>query len=213
MSEFDTLSGPGDPFATVSGGMGVDYAQMNKGVTPIFFVEYLPDPAASERDGMAKMREFERVRIIVAGDSLNQPVAPLDDAMKERFSEQYAKWKANKAERHIEGTRITDWPAITRLQAAEFHANGVFSVENLRDLSDAHVAKFADGRIWREKAGAWLETAKNGAHDMKLAAENERMKSEMDELKRQVADLASRIPRDEDEPARRGPGRPPRQAA
>ena len=208
MSEFDTLSGPGDPFATVSGGMGVDYAQMNKGVTPIFFVELLPDPAASELAGMAKMREFERVRIIVAGDALNQPVHPVDDNLRERFADQYARWKANKAERHIEGTRITEWLAITQLQAAEFHANGVFSVENLRDLSDAHVAKFADGRIWREKAGAWLETAKTGANDMRLAAENERMKEEIAELKRQFSELATRIPRDDEDAPRRGPGRP-----
>ena len=69
----DTLGGVGDPFATVSGGFGIDYAQMNKGVQPIFFVEPVEDAAASERDGVPRYREEERVRLIVAGDMFNQP--------------------------------------------------------------------------------------------------------------------------------------------
>ena len=85
---FDTLGGPGDPFATVGASFGgVDYASMNKGIQPIFFVEPVEDKAASEKEGVVRFRDEERVRLIVAGDMFNQPVHPVDDSIKERFAE------------------------------------------------------------------------------------------------------------------------------
>jgi hypothetical protein len=77
-----------DPvFASVNENGGVDYTPHNKGVTPVFFIESVIDPSASEKAGRAIYQDMERVRIHVAGDSLSVAVHPVDDAIKARFEE------------------------------------------------------------------------------------------------------------------------------
>jgi len=198
----DYLGGVGDPFATVQGGFGgINYAQMNKGVQPIFFVEPVEDQAASERDGVPRYREEERVRLIVAGDMFNQPVHPVDSNIKERFPLAYEAWKAKRQEKHIDGTPLKQWPLLSPVQIAEFEASGIFSVESLRDIADTNVNRIADGRIWREKAKAWLEQAKDGAAATRLAAENERLREQLERLEKRIDEM-------DKEAVKRGPGRP-----
>lgn len=193
------------PFATVNGGFGVDFAEMNKGVQPLFFTVTEPDPAASEREGMAKYRVEERVHLIVAGDPFNVSARPVDEDIKNRFPEHYARWLSSKQAKHIEGTPLKQWPLLTLVQIAEFEAANVFSVEMLAELADANVNRVPEGRIWREKAKAWLAQAKDGATATRLAAENERLREMIDNLEKRVADVEAA--------EKRSPGRPPRQAA
>lgn len=58
-------------------------------------------------------------------------------------------------------------------------------------------------------AKAFLESSKDSGVASALAAENERLKSDMSILKEQVSTLASRLEAYEE---RRGPGRPPKAA-
>jgi hypothetical protein len=199
--------GVASPFAAVGDFGQVNYAEMNKGVQPIFFTEPVRDDAASERDGVPRYRDEERVQIIVAGDQFNRAVHPVDDAIKARFPEHYARWQATKKDMHIDGTPLKQWPLLSPAQVAEFSAINILSVEMLAELSDANVSKIFDGRIWREKAKAWLEQAKDGATATRYAAENERLKQQVDALTARVNELANEVG------DRRGPGRPPKQAA
>jgi len=192
--------GVSTPFATVNGGFGVDFAEMNKGVQPIFFTEPVQDFGASEREGVPRFREEERVRLIIAGDMFNQPVHPVDEAIKNRFPEHYARWKASRTERHVEGTPIRSWPLLSNVQIAEFEAANVFSVEMLAELADQNINKIMDGRVWRDKAKAWLSQAKDGATVTRFAAENARLTEKLEQLERQVAEMAAEH--------KRGPGRP-----
>jgi len=198
----DYLGGVGDPFATVSGGFGgINYSEMNKGVQPIFFVEPVADAKASEEAGVPKFREEERVRLIVAGDMFNVAVHPVDSSIKERFPVQYEAWKAKKTEKHIDGTPLKQWPLLSPVQIAEFEAAGIFSVEGLQNIADANINRIADGRIWREKAKAWLAQAKDGALATKLAAENERLREQLEALAKRVDEIDREAPK-------RSPGRP-----
>ena len=178
--------GASSPFATINESGGIDYAAMNKGITPIFFTEPVPDEKATEEAGAVRMFELEMVRIQVAGDMLNVATAPVDAAVKERFAVQYEAWKTRKQARHIEGTPLKDWPLITALRIAEFEAVGIFSVENLSSVSDTNVTKLADGRVWREKATAWLKSSKDNGAAAKYAAENERLRSDMDAMRKSM---------------------------
>ena len=161
----------------------------------------MPDNAASETAGAPRFREEERVRLIIAGDMFNQPVHPVDEAIKERFSAAYKAFKDSKVERHVEGTLLREWPQLSRIQIAELEALGIYSVESLRDISDSNVNRIPDGRIWREKAKAWLDQAKDGAAATRYAAENERLREKLEALEKRLAEVESAEPR-------RGPGRP-----
>lgn len=202
------------PFANING-MGVDYEAMNKGVTPVFFIEPVQDAKATEEAGAPRFIEQERVRIIVAGDMLNQAVSPVTPEIQERFSDAYNRWKKGRQENHIDGTPLRAWPLASAAQIMEWAAVNILSVEHLAAVSDTNINRLADGRIWREKAIAWLASAKDGAAASKFAAENERLRDDLAELRRTVETLSAQvIARNaaDDAEQRRGPGRPPKAA-
>lgn len=181
------------PFATIGGFGQIDYNEMNKGITPLFFHITEQDHKASEEAGSPKFMQIEAVRLIVAGDMNSSPTLPVDDTIRERFAPAYEHWKAKKAGQHITGTPLKEWTLVTPPILAEMNALNINSVEDLSLVSDNNITKLTDGRIWRDKALAWLKNAKDSAHVTKLAAENARLKDDVDSLKKQVSDLAAQI--------------------
>lgn len=194
-------------FANVGDNGMVDFTAMNKGVTPIFFIEPIPDDKATEESGAVRMREQEMVRIVVAGDMLNVATSPVTAELKVRFAVQYEAWKLKRVELHIEGTPLKNWPMIPAIRIAEFNAVGIFSVENLSVVADSNLGRLVDGRVWREKAIAWLASAKDNGAAAKYAAENERMRNDMSEMQKKIDDLTALVEE------KRGPGRPRKEAA
>jgi uncharacterized protein YukE len=195
----DDFGGTPSPFADING-MGVDYKEQNKGITPIFFMEPVKDEAASEREGIARFTELERVRIVVAGDQFNIAVHPVDAGIRERFSDQYERWKKNREVQTIDGTPIEQWAILSRAQIMELKAMGIHSIENASALSDANLQRIPDGRAMRAKAQAYLEAAKDGAAAMRFAAENERLKDDVAELRKTIEELSAKVSEE-----RRGP--------
>ncbi len=183
----------GDQTATVDQWGGIDYGQMNKGVTPIFSVILEKDERATEESGMAKYRESEIVMIRVAGDMNSVATHPVDAAIKERFALQYEKWKTSRQARTVDGTPLKNWPMLSPIQVAEFDSLGIYSVEHVAGLSDHLVTKIQDGRVWRSKAEAWLASAKDNAAAAKFGAENERLRESNAELKAELASQSARL--------------------
>jgi hypothetical protein len=175
-----------DAFAQINAFGGVDYAPHNKGITPVFFLEPILDAAATEREGHTVYREKERVRIHIAGDPLSAATHPVDASIIARFRDQYEKWKRDKTGEHINGMPLSKWPMATPVLIRELESLNIFSVEDLAGVSDANVANFTDGRAIREKAIAWLASAKDSAASMRYAAEAQRLRDEMAELKKMV---------------------------
>jgi hypothetical protein len=173
-------------FASMSLGTGaIDYAPHNKGVTPVFFVESVIDHAASEKAGRAIYIDMERVRINIAGDQFSSAVHPVDTAIIDRFEEAYAKWK-RKGQVHVSGTPLVKWPLATPRFIKEMEYLNIFSVDDLAAVADVNLDRFEDGRQWRDKAAAWLRSAKDGALAAQMAAENHR-------LREQLAGLAAKV--------------------
>jgi hypothetical protein len=214
-----------DTFASIGAGGRVNYARQDDGVRPMFFTQPEQDFAATEKDGVPRFRDIELVRIVVAGDSSTMVCQPVDDAVKQRFPDQYRMWKQTRENRVVNGTPIKEWPLLTTLQVAEMTAAHIETVEELANLSDSNVTRIGEGRVWRAKAAAWLDSAKNGADSSRYAAENERMRADMETMKRTIAELSAKVDAQDDEngdeiveqptqptqPKRLG--RPPRQQA
>src|SRR6267154_5920257 len=97
-------------FAAINEFGQVDFAPHNKGITPVFFIEPILDPAASEREGHTVYRDMERVRIYIAGDSLSAATHPVDAGIRARFRDQYEAWKRKKSGSHINGMPLSKWP-------------------------------------------------------------------------------------------------------
>ena len=187
--DFSFDNSPGGAFAVIDN--STRYADMNKGIQPIFYVESVEDPGESEKAGTLKMRECEFVRLFMAGDMNSSPVHPVTKELKERFAEAYAKWQATRSNDHIDGTPLAAWPLASKGFVMELKALHIRSVEDLAGVADNNISKITDGRIWREKAKAWLGSNKDSGTAARLAAENERLRTDMEDLKRQVAELAA----------------------
>ena len=171
---------------------GSQLAAMNAGITPVFFLEAIQNPRKTAEAGRPICDNEERVRLFVAGDQYNQVVHPVDEAIRERFPEAYRIFK-EKGEMHIEGTPLRLWALLSPKEIAEFEAIKIFNVEGLAQIPDSTLQKVFGLREWREKARAWLATAKDSAAAVKYAEENVRLNDEIGELKRQMAELGAQV--------------------
>jgi hypothetical protein len=179
-------------FATVNSNGSVDWAPHNKGVTPIFFIESVIDPAASEEAGRAIYRDMERVRIQIAGDQFSVAVHPVDALIIERFEEAYAKWQ-RKGHVQVNGTPLAKWPLATPSFIKELEFLNIFSVDDLASVADVHLDRIADGRQWRDRAAAWLKSAADGAVASRYAAENARLREDVAILRAELGKIASSL--------------------
>ena len=181
-------------FAAVNAFGQVDYAPHNKGVTPIFFIESVIDPAASEKAGRAIYRDMERVRIQIAGDQFSAAVHPVDEQIIARFDEAYAKWK-RKGHMQVNGTPLSKWPPATPSFIKELEFLNIFSVDDLASVADVHLDRIQDGRQWRDRAIAWLRSAADSAVAMHYASENSRLRDDLAALSAKVSAMAGEVPK------------------
>lgn len=193
MEDFTFSSGLDSAFATVGSDGAVKYAEMNKGITPIFFIESIPDDGATERAGTLRMRDEERVRLFTSGDPNSSPVHPVTDEIRKRFGAAYKEWQATKRNDYIEGMPLKAWPLASKSFSMELEALHIRSVEDLSIASDAMVARIVDGRIWRDKALAWLATNKDASKAAEYAAQASRLSADNAELRAQLSELADRV--------------------
>lgn len=162
----------------------------------------------SEQEGRPIFEDREFVRIIIAGDRNSEVYREATPYDKERFHEVYDRFKRGMEGRdQITGTPLKQWPLMKPSQIRELEGIKIFTVEHLAALSDGQKQQLGMGaHDLVASARAYLESAKDGAAAAFYAAENERLKADIETLKQQFAELASHSEE------RRGPGRPPKVA-
>ena len=128
--------------------------------------------------------EVERHFWVPEGD---EPRVRTNDAVKARFREQLNAWENNNAE-ELAGTPLNELPGMDAAEVATCKEMGVHTVEALAGISDTNL--FMGARKWRTLAQAFMDKAEGNAPMSKLAAENEA-------LKVQLQDLSERLDRAE----------------
>lgn len=92
----------------------------------------------------------------------------------------------------IAGTPLKEWPELTRSAIATYVAMGIHSVEALANVSDERLTSMGpEARTVREKAKAFLAAANDTTVATKLAAENERLRVELEQAKQRLAELGN----------------------
>lgn len=179
---------------------------------PEFYDREILDNAASEREGRPIYKTIPYCKIIFPGDKTKVKDEPVDFVGQlggrpphpDRFPRQWDAYK-NQREQVADGTSLLEWAPLPRNEAMELKGLKIHTVEQLAALPDTSLT-WLGARQWRDKAKAWLEQASGGAATMKLQAENDVLRGDVDMLKRQIAELAA-MKSPEDQP-KRGPGRP-----
>ncbi|RDJ12420.1 hypothetical protein [Rhizobium grahamii] len=167
----------------------------NPGIYAAFSVEPVEQAFKSQQAGRPIFEDREFVRIVIAGDKNTEVFREATPADKDRFHEPYARFKKGlSAREQVTGTPLSEWPLLKASQIKEFEAINIYTVEQLAGLSDTMKQNIGMGaHELCAAAKAFLESAGNNAKASELAAENERLKSDVDLLRGQVKELADRI--------------------
>jgi hypothetical protein len=147
--------------------------------------------------------DMEVCRIRMGGDRLQAPVFPawaeapggaenedgyiVPMTYKEKYAEQYRKFKAGEVQTK-EGTPIEALSFLTPARVKEFKALNIYTAESLASLEGASLKSLGQGGLeWKTKAKAYLENAAGSANVTKLASENEFLKQQLEELRKERA--------------------------
>lgn len=167
-----------------------------------FFNHPKMDKVATKQEGRPIFKEVPYIQILTAGNKESIIIRPATEMDKRRFPEHYKKFELRSEEQHVEGTRLEEWPMVTRAQVEELKFFNIHTVEQLAGMADSNAQGFMGINLLKQKAQQYLDTSKTvkASEDMRKAQE------EIAELKAMVAKLSEG--QDEDSPKRRG--RPPK---
>jgi len=170
------------------------------GVFVEFFMEAVEFKAESEKEGRPVFREIPYVRIQTPGDRNNVLEVKANDHYKQKFSREWRAFQENQTE-PVSGTLLKEWPQITKSQVKEAEHFGIKTVEQLASVNDNALQRLGMGWMaLRNAARTYLDLASGTAAQAAQAAENDRLRGEIEALKAQFQSIAA----DKDEPAKRG---------
>ncbi len=107
------------------------------------------------------------------------------------------------------GTPLKDLIGMTPATIMTLRSLGIFTIEMLADMQDAASGNLMGFYELRNKAQKHMEHRKEMAPVLRMDAIEAAHKSEVDSLKRQLDELKALVSENA-EPAKRGPGRPPK---
>lgn len=160
----------------------------------VFYWGTVKDDAQSEEQGRPIFRDTEYVRIIVPGDKNNINDRPASKHDKQRFPKQYAAFRAGVAEEdQIVGTRLKEWPLLTRAQVEEFAYFGIKTVEQLAEVRDDVVSRVPGMRDYKQTAQLWLGKSRATAEAAKAIAKDKEQAAKIESLELAIREQAARI--------------------
>lgn len=164
---------------------------------PEFYDREFMDEAASREAGRPIHKTLPYIKILFAGDKTKVIDRPID--MKgtlggappdpQRWPTQWAAYQSQSSQ-VPDGTSLLEWPPLPRSEAKDLKSMGIHTVEQLAGLPDTSLS-WLGAMDWRNKAKAWLLQAADPASIMKMQAENDRLRSDVEMLKQQIQDLAN----------------------
>lgn len=175
-----------------------------------FYWRTVPDSEKSAAEGRPVHKSAAYIMIRVPGDKTNEIDAPVTERHKKRFPKAWADF-ISQNEVKVSGTPLEAWTQLSAPEVADFKAQKIHTVEELSAVGDAHLNALGhNGRKIRDAARVYLEHARGLAPLARLQEENAAKDERISALEKQLADLQAAVQARETEPARRGPGRPPK---
>lgn len=165
--------------------------------------------------GNAVYKDIPHIEITCPG-GFNRIVEKVRPEHKARFPKHWALFEMSQGSGdQIVGTKLEQWPAMTRSRAEELRAMKYYTVEQLAAASDGQVQGLGmDGIMLRRKAQEFLKLASDSAHAERQSAELGEKQKQLDEQSAQIKALQEQMAailsqQKPEAPVRRG--RPPKQ--
>lgn len=159
-----------------------------------FFIRPVKNNPLSLEAGRPIYSDMEYCEIIVPGNQTNRPIKRVDSIVKQRYAQQYAKWKAAGAtEEFLDGTHLTEVAWVTRSQVEELAYLRVRTLEQLAVVGDDVCGRVPGLYDLKKKAIAVVEKAESDAPLLQLQAQLDDLKNELEVKDQTITELASRI--------------------
>lgn len=159
----------------------------DKGLNVVFKMHSHYDDAKTRDEGRPIFEMREYIMITIPGDITGNVFRPAFQWDKERFPEQYLRFKAGQEQVH--GTPLSEWSEISRAQVDELAFFKIQTVEQLASVSDGNAQKFLGLSQLRDKAKRHLENLASEAPLLKVQAELSERDEKLATQANQIAQL------------------------
>jgi hypothetical protein len=163
------------------------------GLAVKFYLAPLQNQKKSKEEGRPIFEDKEFIKIMIPGSKSNVIDRVVRQTDFDRFPEHYRRFKARTEQNLVEGTRLEEWPGITRGQCEELKFFNVFTVEQLATLAASSAGNIMGIQTLKTKASAYLDSSKDNATAEKFAA----LEAKYEAL---LARVDGAVPDDNDEP-------------
>lgn len=161
-----------------------------------FYQKAIDNEYKSALEGRPIMEMADFVIIEVPGNNLTVIDTFASKEHKDRFPVQYARYMNEKIDGDIEGTLLHDWPVLNAAVAAELKHFKFYTVEQIATASDAQLntlgmAAGMSPLSLRDKAKAYLSSAKDSAYSQQLAEKSSKQDEMIARMEAQIAELVA----------------------
>lgn len=187
----------------------------DQGVNVEFYRDSVESQYQSLQAGHPVYVEKPFIRIAIPGSQNTLIEVPVEENHMKRFPVQWAKFQAGNTTEELAGWKLEAWPAVNTAQVKTLKYMGIHTVEQLAQISDSAAQAVGMGAMeLRARARAAVKAAEGNSAVEAQAAENQRLREEMEMLKATVATMMQ--PKDaeqevtEEAPQRKKPGPKPK---
>lgn len=157
-----------------------------------FFVHPKLNSQKSADEGRPIYEDREYIQIMQPGNKESIVMRPARDMDRQRFPKQYQAFKNNEGD-YVSGTRLEEWPAISRSMVEELKYFNVRTVEQLVNISDAQSQKIMGINQLKTRAKAFLEVCGKSSEAESLASALEERDLRLQQMEEQLAALQERL--------------------
>lgn len=159
-----------------------------------FYLEPLEQTARSIKEGRRIFEDTEFIEIMIPGDKLNIIKRQVFDIDKQRFAQQYARFKQGLADQTI-GTPLTELTFITASKVKEYEYFGIKTIEQLAGAADGGDAgmRMMGFQGDKQKANAFLAAAKGNAPINELRAKLDERDNVIEAMQRQMQEMNAKL--------------------
>lgn len=165
----------------------------DESLVAFFYPGVMKNEAKSLDAGRHIYDDLEFVKIIIPGDKNNlidRPATPQD---KRRFAKQYALFKEGRTEDdQISGTRLNEWPFLSRGQCEELRYLQIRTVEQLAEVRDDITTRVPGLVNLKKNAQVWLGKSKSAAEAAKITKQMDDQSREIETLRQVVKEMGAR---------------------
>ena len=173
-----------------------DYNNPDSRLNVKFYQKAVQNNFKTALEGRPIMEMADFILIEVPGNQTLTIDTYVSDSDKQRFPVQWARYQNEKVDGDIEGTLLNDWPVLSAATAAELKHFKFYTVEQIAGASDAQLntigmAAGMSPFALRDKAKAFLSSAKDTALVQQQADELSKRDEMIARMQAQIAELAA----------------------